>query len=321
MQPVFLIRLTSRLDSPERSPYLSGMPHKPSKVPAFIAPQIPVLSTEPPAGSGWIHEIKHDGFRTLIRIAGKDARAFTRSGLDWSDKYQRVIEACHKLRCRSALIDGEIIVQDERGISDFAALRAAIDREPHRLVLFAFDLLFIDGTDLRRLPLMERRAKLQQLIPVDTHLPMQFSDHYDGDGAELFQQACAMGLEGIVSKRVLSPYKSGPSKFWLKTKNVVESELILLGTDYDNEGKPIAYLGRDDNGQLRFAGTAFLTLSGEPRNELQARIEKLSTNKAALKLPKVRTPQWVKPELWVRIRHLQGGDTLRHASVRGILEP
>src|SRR4051812_11102593 len=98
------------------------MPHKPSKAPAFIAPQIPVLSAEPPTGTGWIHEIKHDGFRTLIGIAGKDVRAFPRSGLDWSDKYQRAIQACRKLRCRSALIDGEIIVQDEKGVSDFAAI-------------------------------------------------------------------------------------------------------------------------------------------------------------------------------------------------------
>lgn len=111
----------------------------PVKVPLlkFITPCIPVLSPEPPAGPGWIHEIKHDGFRTLIAMSGKDARAFTRSGLDWSDKYWKVMDAYRKLRCRSALIDGEIIVQDKNGVSDFAALRAAIDREPHRLVLFA----------------------------------------------------------------------------------------------------------------------------------------------------------------------------------------
>jgi bifunctional non-homologous end joining protein LigD len=99
------------------------MPHKPIRAPAFLAPQVPILSAQPPTGPGWIDEIKHDGFC----ISGKDARAFTRSGLDWSDKYQRVIEACRKLRCRSALIDGEIIVQDENGFSDFAALRAAIE--------------------------------------------------------------------------------------------------------------------------------------------------------------------------------------------------
>jgi ATP-dependent DNA ligase len=134
-----------------------------ASIPAFIAPQIPVLSPEPPTGSGWIHEIKHDGFRTLIRIAGKDVLAFTRSGLDWSDKYRPVLDACCKFLCRSALIDGEIIVQDKNGVSDFTALRAAIDREPHRLVLFAFDLLFLDGSDMRRLPLIERREKLRQI--------------------------------------------------------------------------------------------------------------------------------------------------------------
>jgi bifunctional non-homologous end joining protein LigD len=107
------------------------------------------------------------------------------------------------------------------------------------------------------------------------------------------------------------------SRLWLKTKNVVESKLILLGTDYDNEGTPIAYLGREADGELQFAGTAFLTLSGQPRNELQARMERLSAPKAAIKLPKVRKPHWLKPELSVRVRHLAGGDTLRHAIVRG----
>jgi len=128
--------------------------------------------------------------------------------------------------------------------------------------MFAFDLLFVDKQDLRRQPLIERRDKIRRLIPVDTRSAIQFSDHYDGQGAELFKQACTMGLEGILSKRALSPYKSGPSKFWLRTKNVVERELILLGTNYDKDGKPIAYLGREADGQLQFAGTAFLTLGG-----------------------------------------------------------
>jgi bifunctional non-homologous end joining protein LigD len=282
------------------------MPLKPSIIPAFIAPQLPVLSAKPPAGAGWIHEIKHDGFRTLLRLDRGQAQAFSRGGHDWTHKYSRVIESCRKLRCRSALIDGEIIVQNEKGLSDFAALRTAIEWEPHRLVI--------------RLPLIERREKLRKVIPLDDpRSAIQFSDHYTGEGAELFQQACAMGLEGVVSKRTLSPYKSGPSKFWLKTKNVVESELILLGTDYDNEGKPIAYLGRKADGQLHFAGTAFLVLSGQPRNELQARIKKLSVTKAAIKLSKVRKPQWLKPELVVRVRHLAGGDTLRHASIQGLV--
>jgi ATP-dependent DNA ligase len=176
---------------------------------------------------------------------------------------------------------------------------------------------------MRRQPLLERRAKLRQLILPDVQSPLQFSDHYEGEGAVLFKRACAMGLEGIVSKRALSPYKSGPSKFWLKTKNVVESELVLLGTDYDNEGKPIAYLGRAEGRRkedLRYAGTAFLTLSGEARERLQDRIARLPAGNAPAPVPKVRRPEWVKPEIFVRVRHLKGGDTLRHAIVQGLVK-
>lgn len=241
--------------------------------------------------------------------------------MDWSDRYGPVVDACRKLRCRFALIDGEIIVQDKNGVSDFAALRSTIDRERHRLVMFAFDLLFLDGTDLRREPLLNRREKLRGLARPHPLAALQFNDHYEGDGAVLFKQACALGLEGVVSKRALSPYKSGPSKFWLKTKNVVESELILLGTDYDSAGKPIAYLGRTEGrrGELRFAGTAFLTLSGEAREKLQHRIGRLSSIKAPAYVPKVRSAEWVKPEIVVKVRHLAGGDTLRHAIVRELV--
>jgi DNA ligase D-like protein (predicted ligase) len=300
-----------------------GMTAALSRVPKFITPQVPILSANPPGGDGWIHEIKHDGFRTLLRIDGSDIRAFSRGGHDWSDKYGRIIEAAGKLKCRSSLIDGEVIVQDNKGLSDFAALRAAIEGAPHRVIMFAFDLLFLNGEDLRRLPLIERRARLNALLPRDTRRAIQFSDHYEGQGAVLFKQACAIGLEGIVSKRALSPYKSGPSKYWLKTKNVVESELILLGTDLDNEGKPIAYLGRpgDRRGKdIRFAGTAFLTLTGNARERLQDRIARLPSTKAAALVPKVRQPEWVKPEIRVRVRHLQGGDTLRHATVQALIK-
>jgi bifunctional non-homologous end joining protein LigD len=288
-------------------------------MPAFIAPQVPVLSAEPPTGGGWIHEIKHDGFRTLLRVDRGKAQAFSRGGHDWSHKYQRIVEACAKLSCGSALIDGEVVVQNEDGVSDFAALRAAIDREPHRLVFFAFDLLFLNGQDWRRERLSERRSRLDGLIGNDPASALQYSDDFVGDGAEIFKHACAMGLEGIVSKRAAAPYRSGSSKLWLKTKNVVESELILLGTDYDNEGKPIAYLGREAEGELRFAGTAFLTLAEDARNELEKRIKKLLTTRPPVPQRTWRKPQWVKPELLVKVRHLAGGDTLRHASVQGLV--
>jgi bifunctional non-homologous end joining protein LigD len=234
------------------------MPGNNSTMPVFVAPQIPALSAEPPKGQGGIHEIKHDGFRTLLRIDRGKGQAFTRNGYDWSHRYQRIVEACASFSCGSALIDGEVIVQNEKGVSDIAALRAAIDREPHRLVMLAFDLLFLNGQDLRRAPLLERRARLEGLIPKDHPCSaIQFSDNYDGEGIDLFKGACDMGLEGIVSKRAAAPYLSGQSTLWLKIKNTVESELILLGTDRDNEGKPIAYLGRESEGELLFTGDGF----------------------------------------------------------------
>jgi bifunctional non-homologous end joining protein LigD len=149
---------------------------------------------EPPSGEEWIHEIKHDGHRTLIVIDQGKVRAYSRPGRDWTGLYRRVVDAAGKLSCRAALLDGEIIVQDQQGISDFEALRSAIRKAPHRLVFFAFDLLHLDGHDLRRTPLIERRAALRGLIEPDPRSPIQFSDHVDCDGAKFFKAAAELGL-------------------------------------------------------------------------------------------------------------------------------
>src|SRR5262245_61321352 len=129
-------------------------------------------------------------------------------------------------------------VQDEHGITDFHALCSAIHRAPHRILFFAFDLLHLDGQDLRGQPLMERRALLRKLIRPDRRSPVQFSNHVDGSGAAFFKAAAEIGLEGIVSKRMASPYYSGPSRSWLKTKNMVEGEFVLLGIEADESGIP-----------------------------------------------------------------------------------
>jgi bifunctional non-homologous end joining protein LigD len=128
----------------------------------FIRPEIPTLVPEPPTGEGWIHEIKYDGYRTLIVIDQGKVRAFSRHGRDWTGPYRQVVEAAGELLCRAAILDGEFIVQDENGVSDFDALRSAIHEAPHRIVFFAFDLLNLDGQDLRRIPLFERRIALRK---------------------------------------------------------------------------------------------------------------------------------------------------------------
>src|SRR5262249_4676186 len=124
---------------------------------------LPSLVLEPPKGEHWIHEIKHDGYRTLLVIDNGEARAFTRSGLDWSPDYRPIVEAAGKLRCRSAVIDGEVVVLDGEGRSDFHAVKGAIARGGRGLLFIAFDLLFLDGRDLRAVPIEERRAKLRRL--------------------------------------------------------------------------------------------------------------------------------------------------------------
>ena len=223
---------------PRRPLLVRICPRSASETLGFIKPELPTLVPEPPTGAGWIHEIKHDGYRTLIVIDRGQVRAFTRNGNDWTRAYTRVVEACGKLACKTAVIDGEMVVQDEHGITDFNALRSAIYTAPHRLVFFAFDLLHLDGQDLRGQPLMERRALLRKLIKPDTRSPIQFSDHVEGDGARFFKAAAELGLEGIVSKRAASRYRSGRSRSWLKTKNMVESEFVLLGTDQTQTACP-----------------------------------------------------------------------------------
>ena len=201
----------------------------------FIEPQLLSLTDQPPQGSEWLHEVKHDGYRTLLIVQRGQARTYTRNGLDWSDRYPGIVSAAKKLDCRSAILDGEAIVQDERGASDFDALMSAIRWQPHKLVLYAFDLLHLDGQDLRDWPLLERRAKLRKLLKVDETSPLQFSEEFTGDSAAFFRACAEHGLEGIVSKRVTSRYRSGRSKAWLKCKCFAESSLVIIGTDRDRK--------------------------------------------------------------------------------------
>jgi DNA ligase D-like protein (predicted ligase) len=287
----------------------------------FIKPEIPTAVPEPPAGEGWIYEVKHDGYRTLVIIDQAKVRAFSRRGRDWTGPYNRVVEACSKLPCKAAIIDGEVIVQDENGISDFAALRSAIHKAPHRLVFFAFDLLHLDGQDLRKTSLLDRRAALRKLIEPDPRSPVQFSEHVDQDGTLFFGAAVKLGLEGIVSKRATSLYRGGPSRNWLKTKNLVESEFVLLGTEIDDSGIPWALLARDLGGELEFAGPAIFRPPTHDRAKWAEKFAAMSIEKPALKgLRRANKAKWLKPELRVTARHLKAKGTLRHATVKALIE-
>jgi bifunctional non-homologous end joining protein LigD len=182
----------------------------------FIDPCVPTRAPKPPAGPGWVHEIKHDGYRLIVRREGDAVRLFTRRGYDWIERYPAIARAAAKLRARSFTLDGEAAVCGPDGVAVFDALhrRGTVTEA----MLYAFDLLELNGTDLRPLPLGERKRKLARLV--DRRLTgIVLNDHTDEDGATVFRHACKLGLESIVSKRLTAPYRSGPSRDWIKVKN------------------------------------------------------------------------------------------------------
>jgi bifunctional non-homologous end joining protein LigD len=284
----------------------------------FIKPQLATSVDHPPPRAGWIHEVKHDGYRTLLIVERRKARAYTRNGFDWTDRYPAITKAAVKLGCRSAIIDGEVIVQNEQGVSDFEALKSAIRWRPQRLIVCAFDFLHLNGKDLRDHPLVERRAKLKELVP--TEHPFLFSEEFTGDAAAFFRACADHQLEGIVSKLASSKYRSGRSKTWLKTKCFTESSFLIIGTARDRKTKaPLALLAQSDAHRLAYVGSAFIALSAHEREALKARLKTSTVERCPI--PKLRFPdaEWVKPQLMARVRHLSGARYLRHATVRGFI--
>ena len=267
----------------------------------FIEPQLASSVDQPPEGKHWIHEIKHDGYRSQLLVERGTARVFTRNGYDWTDRYPSIVRAAARLRCRSAIIDGEAIVQDGDGASDFEALSSAMRRQPNRIILYAFDLLHLDGKDLRQESLSERRARLEHLVSCDAESRIQFSEEFHGNGNAFFTACAERGLEGIVSKHAMAPYRSGRSKTWLKTKCFTESTFVVVGTDRDRKtGAPRALLAHPDSAGMNYAGAAFIALAGDERAQFFAEVDRLTTSWALFKSSQSHDVKWCQPRLIVR---------------------
>lgn len=284
----------------------------------FIPPMKPTLASAVPEGDQWLHEIKYDGYRTQLIIRNWEASAYTSGGYDWSDRYRPILGCALELDCSSAIIDGEMIVQDEQGRSNFAAFKAALSDHPQKLVFMAFDLLHLDGNNLRARPCLDRREKLRGLLAaLDPSNRIRFSDHVQGDGAAFFEAAERMGLEGIVSKRVKSRYSSGPTRSWLKIKCFCEDEFLVIGTSRGDRA-PVALLARQTDAGLEYAGAAMVTLPSPEREIFWRWNEELKTATPALPMEPRKETSWLRPEMTVRVRHLQGEEMLRHATVKEI---
>jgi bifunctional non-homologous end joining protein LigD len=318
----------ARKAKPVRAAALKGARKAP--LPRSFRPQLATPAARVPDGEEWLHEIKFDGYRTITRIDGGDIRLFTRTGLDWTDRYGVMTQGFRGLPCQQALIDGEIVVQDERGIASFAALQDALaEGRTHELIFFAFDLIYLDGFDLTEAPLLERKQALEELLDpvIGPSTPLQISEHVLGHGRAFFEQASQLGLEGVISKRADAPYQQTRTRSWLKIKCRQSDEFTIVGYSPSEAAGGIGALllaERDADG-LRYVGRVGTGFSFAEMRRLHARLEALKTKKAPVALPPEERRKdivWVRPTLVVEVEY--GNRTadgiLRHAVYKGLRE-
>ncbi|TGU93175.1 ATP-dependent DNA ligase [Mesorhizobium sp. M00.F.Ca.ET.151.01.1.1] len=280
---------------------------------SFIRPMEPELVEQPPKGDEWGHEVKFDGYRTQVIKDADGIRFYTKNGFDWTTKYRPLADEAEGIEAESFIIEGEIIVTNEDGLSDFHALRSAITRRPQDLYLVAFDLLHLNGHDLRDMPLKDRREILQALVPAGGRI--QFSEALPGTGEAVYHLACEAGLEGIVSKRLDSVYRSGSTMSWRKIKCYIEREMDIIGVKRET-GKPAMVL-MAENG--RYMGGAFVTFKADKRQALWDRVQR----RAGAPPPKgsaKEKAEWLSPGLVGLVKFLKGEEKLRHATLKDFWE-
>lgn len=294
-------------------------PQRRATKPGFLETLDPTLVDAPPSGSGWVHEIKWDGYRVQAHLQRRGAQLFTRRGNDWTAKFGALPAAIAELAARDAILDGEVVAVDQNGISDFHALRRELGAAQPQLVYQTIDLLWMDGRDLRPLPLIERKARLQRLIGDAPTSLVAFVGHIVGDGRDVLRMACRLGLEGIVSKRLESPYRRGRSRDWLKTKCAVSETLIVVGYTEDRDTGRIdgIHLGRaGDGGTIIYAGSVE---NGLDVAELERRLKPLRIARSPLAHPPKNRIAWTRPAVLVEIAYPNktAAGRIRHPSFKG----
>jgi bifunctional non-homologous end joining protein LigD len=293
--------------------------------PPFREPQKATLVDSVPAGSSWIHEMKFDGYRCLLALGGGRAKVYTRSGLDWSDKFPEIAEAAATLEVGSALLDGEIVKLDDTGNTNFSALQQAISEGGRGLALFLFDALEIDGEDLAPLANIERKARLASLLGDGVPPFIFYADHIVGAGEKLFDAMCQAGQEGIISKRADAPYRSTRTKAWLKVKCTRRQEFVIVGwSPSDKKGRSLRalLLAVNEGGKLRYAGKVGTGFSQSTLHDLITQLRRIEIGKAPLAVPRAeaRGAHWVKPQLVAEVAFAEftSEGVVRHASFLGL---
>ena len=293
--------------------------------PPFRAVQLAQLVDTVPSGDRWLHEMKYDGYRTLISVGSDEGRAYTRSGLDWSDRFAGIVTDALKLKVGSALIDGEAVVLDADGRSSFQALQGALKGAPATIDYFAFDLLELDGEDLTGLPLVERKAKLQKILPKGKSR-LRYSDHIVGSGEKLLNQFCAAGLEGVISKLATGKYVGSRSGAWVKTKCIKRQEFVVVGWTPSDKSRLFRslILAIHEKGELRYAGKVGTGFDTAELIRLMEIMKPIEQSAPTVKAPRaeVRGAHWLKPKLVAEIAYTEmtNEGTLRHPSYLGLRE-
>jgi bifunctional non-homologous end joining protein LigD len=299
-------------------------------LPDFVPPSLATLRASAPGGESWVHEIKFDGYRIQAHLDDGAVRLLTRKGLDWTDKFPNIAAAVAKLAAKTALIDGEVVVEDENGISSFSALQAALkahDRE--RFVYYVFDLLHRDGRNLAELPLIERKAELAGLVGKGRG-PIRYSEHFENDGAAVLRRACDMGLEGIVSKRAEAPYRGGRSEAFLKIKCANAQEFVVGGYSPSSvlqNAIGALVIGYYDKGRLVYAGRIGTGYTRALAKDLWKRLHPLEIDKPPFdQIPHAearrRDVHWVEPKVVIE-SHFRGWTAdglVRQAAFKGVRE-
>lgn len=299
-------------------------------MPEFVSPQLATLVDTPPSGDEWFHELKFDGYRLLCYLNRGQVRFWTRNQKDWTAKFPTLGKAVKALKLGSAILDGEVVALDASGRASFQRLQQAIHKNAGAgLVFHIFDVIYLEGFNLTRCPLRERKRVLAELFEkVDEKSPLRFSDHIEGSGAQFFKEACKHGIEGIVSKRAESPYESTRSRNWLKIKCLKRQEFVIAGYTLSDKGIPFSslVLGVYDKGKLIYAGRAGTGFSNQMRVDLKKMLDKLGRNTRPFEQipndPGLRRAVWAEPKLVGEVAFTEWTDEgiIRHPSFQGLRE-
>ena len=303
-----------------------------AKMPTSIEPQLATLVEEPPKGpeeDGWLHEIKLDGYRLLAFVEGGSARLMTRKEQDWTAKFQPVADALSVLPVERAVFDGEVVALEPDGTTSFSGLQKALSEgRPQSLHYFLFDLLYLDGYDLRKVPLVERKRLLERLLP-DGSGVLRYSDHVEGRGEDFYRQACRYRLEGVVSKRAAAPYRPGRGRDWQKSKCLARQEVVIGGftePSGSRTGLGALTLGYHRDGRLVYAGRCGTGFSTATLQDLRRRLDRLARKTTPFDQPPTgadaRGVQWVSPRLVCEVEFTEwtADGRMRHPVFLGLRE-